>query len=318
MNGLAGLYGAGATGYTLLKLAVGDSLPLTFYLNVFVHLLWIPALALLPYFLWRRNRLVSGLLALPAAAFTLSYAPMFMPKAITIPPGAREFTLATFNIYKDAYDHRRTIQTIHEMDADIVALQELTRDAAQAISRALADEYPYRAFHPNRRDPAAGQGVLSRYPILDDEYWVIRRGHQRVTIDLDGTHLTLYNTHPHQTFAHWAFEMQWRTEEIDEVLRRAAEDAGPVILAGDFNMTDQTDDYARVAARYQDAFRASGWGLGYTFPDTTNERWPFLPLLARIDYIFHNAALTTAEIHVWHSAGGSDHRPIKAKLALLP
>lgn len=317
-NMAATFYGMVATAYTLLKFAVGDTRELTFNYNVFVHLLWMPALVLLPISVYRRNKIVSAVLALPAAVFIISYMPLFLPRFPNIPANAREFTLATFNIYKDAYDHPKTIETIREMDADIVNLQELTNGAAQMIFEELSVEYPYMALHPNRRDPAAGQGVLSRYPILEDEYWVLRRGHQRVSIDLEGTEIVLYNTHPHQTFASYAFEIQYRTREIENVLERAAQEEGPVIIAGDFNMTDQTDDYSRVTANYTDAFRAMGWGLGFTFPDTTNQRRPLLPLLARIDYIFYNEQIAASQVYVWHNSGGSDHRPIWAKLALLP
>ena len=46
----------------------------------------------------------------------------------------------------------------------------------------------------------------------------------------------------------------------------------PILIAGDFNMTDQTDDYRRLTAKFSDTFREVGWGMGFTFPDAAREK----------------------------------------------
>lgn len=47
--------------------------------------------------------------------------------------------------------------------ADVLAVQELTPELAEALSNALAAEFPHRALRP--RDRAAGVGLWSRHPI---------------------------------------------------------------------------------------------------------------------------------------------------------
>ena len=96
------------------------------------------------------------------------------------------------------------------------------------------------------------------------------------------------------------------------------------MIVGDFNMTDQSDDYWRIAARYRDTYREVGWGMGFTFPDFSMVRaipgrlsmLNFIRPMARIDYVFHNDDFQAVEAHVWPSSGGSDHRPLYAVLAL--
>jgi endonuclease/exonuclease/phosphatase (EEP) superfamily protein YafD len=243
-------------------------------------------------------------------------------RAATPAPGIPQLTLLTYNLASQAQNLEGAIAIIRDANADLVNLQELSQGAAARFSAEFADEYPYQSLHPQADDPIPGQGFLSRYPITADDYWRIHLGHQRVQLDVDGTAITVYNPHPIQPLVYNGFAQ--RAEEITEVLARAENESGPLIIAGDFNMTDQSEDYGRIAARYTDSYREAGWGLGLTFPadapgaqaipgQITGVPWPLL----RIDYIFHNAAFQALETHVWPVSGGSDHRPLFARLALI-
>ncbi len=121
--------------------------------------------------------------------------------------------------------------------------------------------------------------------------------------------------------------MQLHRAEVDEILRRATQDEGAVIIAGDFNMTDQADDYRRLVQQYSDTYREVGWGLGLTFPDCSYAcavpvNASLLKLvgrpLARIDFIFHSADLQPLSARVWPTSGGSDHRPVVVEFAGRP
>ena len=121
------------------------------------------------------------------------------------------------------------------------------------------------------------------------------------------------------------FSTRPRGQEIDSVLEQAAQDTGAVLIMGDFNMTDQNEDYQRITARFGDSFRAVGRGMGFTFPDLSTfqslpDYWPLpvrlFPFL-RLDYVFHNASFRPITAHIWPNAGGSDHRPVWVELALI-
>ena len=222
------------------------------------------------------------------------------------------------------------VSIMRECDADIISLQELSREAADCFKTALNDLYPHQALYPDAI-PSRGQGVLSRFPITAQHYWqnphIAKHtlGHLRVQLNVDGTTITLYNAHPiHPGMGDNGFSTRPRGAEIDVVLAKAAQDSGPVLIMGDFNMTDQSEDYQRIVQQYDDSFGAVGKGMGFTFPDLSDFQslpsyWP-LPVrlfrFLRLDYIFHNRYFQPLHAHVWPTAGGSDHRPVFALLAL--
>jgi vancomycin resistance protein VanJ len=54
-----------------------------------------------------------------------------------------------------------------------------------------------------------------------------------------------------------------RSPEIQDLVQRVEREIQPGIVAGDFNITDETQDYYRVQKVMQDSFRKSG--LGWDF-----------------------------------------------------
>jgi endonuclease/exonuclease/phosphatase (EEP) superfamily protein YafD len=312
---LTGAYGLSVAGFLLLHFTVGERWALVALFNTFLHLLLLPSVALLPVSLLFR-RWVAALLVAPAfAAFTLAYGGQFLPKG-----GASEaesFTLLTYNVLADNTAYAQMLAVVQSADPDVVALQELRSEAAYYLASNLRAIYPHQALHPDATG-YAGQAVFSRYPISNDDYWQLYQSGQRVTIELPSKAVTLYSTH---MAIPWVrnFDTSNRTEEVNDLLLRAENDAGPVLIAGDFNMTDWAADYGRVTARYADSYREVGWGMGFTFPafSPTNPQLAFLPPLARIDYVFHDHAFQALESTVLPDTGGSDHHPLLVRLRLL-
>lgn len=320
---LIGAYGISTTGFLALRFLVGESWTVIAVFNSFAHLLMLPALLLVPVLLLLRRPRLLVLLAAPAIFMIVTYGPVFIPRE-PVSADTPRLHLLTYNIMAQT-DASEPIAIIREAGADVVALQELGADAAAQIADELAEMYPHQALHPVPGDDIAGGGILSRVPLLDDEFWQIHLGHQRVVLDMDGWTITIFNTHPVQPFIPGGFEK--RGEEIRAVLARAQATAGPVIVMGDFNMSDLADPYADMTAHFTDAYRQVGWGMGFTFPAgrpyfgyTASQPPPELasvPLLVRLDYIFHSAAFRAVSAQVWPEAGGSDHRPLWVALEAL-
>jgi endonuclease/exonuclease/phosphatase family metal-dependent hydrolase len=80
----------------------------------------------------------------------------------------------------------------------------------------------------------------------------------------------------------------------------------PVIIAGDFNLPGLSPALGALA-RYQDGFRAAGWGFGYTYA-VGRRRW------LRLDRIYASSALRFVHFEVGRHTTASDHHCVVADL----
>lgn len=328
---LSALYGLVASLFLLLRKPLSEDNKLVSLFNAFAHLLMLPALVLLPLSIVLRRPRVALFQLLPALTFFKDYNRFFLPRTMIAPANMRrQLKVLTYNIHGEAEILEPMVSILRACDADLIALQELSHEAADCFKADLQERYPYMALYPHPQ-ASRGQGVLSRFPITAENYWqnphIAKHtlGHLRVQLDVDGRPITLYNAHPiHPGMGDDGFSTRPRGAEIDVVLAQASRDTTPILIMGDFNMTDQSEDYQRITARFGDSFGAVGSGMGFTFPDLSDFQslpsyWP-LPVrlfrFLRLDYIFYNADFQPLHAYVWPTAGGSDHRPVFAVLAL--
>jgi vancomycin resistance protein VanJ len=324
--GMVGIYGVFVTLVLILRLTVGEQWQIISRLNNMLHLLMMPALILLPVCLVARRARLSLLMFPACVTFISAYGIMFIPRSISVPENAPKITFLTYNLQAEETLLDPMVQNIRAAQADIVALQEMSGAAASRFEAEFADSYPYRALHPEPNGAYHGRGILSRYPIIEDDAWPVEYPIpvrlQRAEIDINGTPLTLYNMHapPQYPIFDGPYDVQPRKAQIADLLDMAGEDEGAVVLLGDFNTTDLDENYAHITTQFRDSFREIGWGLGFTNPDWWHDnprKGPsFIPMYHRIDYVFHNDAFQAVEARVWPSSGGSDHRPLYVVLAL--
>lgn len=301
-----------------------------FLKTLIVFALWGAPVAALVAVLMRRWPLVALLMPL-VAAFTIYYLPWYLPRAPQAPPDAPRLTVATFNILRDGQGMDEMLAVIRKMDADIIALQEFGKVSEAYFTEMLQDLYPHHATFPQegRYTYFYGQGVYSKYPIVEREYWreedlPISHGNMRVVLDINGADVVLYNVHP------WP-SIQWNRQlanfgivydankdishsvAFDRLIKRIkAEGDVPLILVGDLNMSEQYTEYADVSALLTDVHRAAGWGMGYTYPDI----YLFRPVL-RLDYVFVSDHFAPLALTTYHDSTVSDHLPVKAEIALI-
>lgn len=286
------------------------------FINSFVQVFWLPAVLLLPLcLLFRQKRLV--LMLLPTASiFLWSYGGQFI--AETQP--AAQLTVLSYNALAINTQQAAIIDFLAASDADIIALQEVSIATADAIRRDLTERYPYQALHP-LDNPYQGQGILSRYPILEDSYWQYdwlkhNLGHQRVVIQVaESTPLVVYNSHPtHPGMQGAFFNPRYRYCEVADVLGRTLAESERVLWLGDFNFQDTSSDYDLLRPYYRDSFKEVGWGLGWTFP----VHHAFAPLLLRLDYVWYGEGLVAKTAEVGTTSMGSDHYPLTVTLDIMP
>ncbi len=308
-----------------LSLGLSEDVPVVGMVKSVLQLALLPSLALFPLSLLSRRWRLTILMTPVILALILMYGVYFVPRSVAAAAnGETILTLLSFNIEAPPDDEMDSlVEIIRSSGADMVGIQELSLPAAGRFNLALDDLYPYRALRP-QEDRHQGQGFLSKYPIVADDYWRLETapslGHQRVEVTVDGRRVVVFNTHPIPPYSIGrGVQAVSHSREIDDLIQRANDETAPVILLGDFNMTDQFDDYERLTAQYVDTYREAGAiGFGFTYPTTSpiGNEWRMPPLL-RIDYIFHDESFRGLSARVGQTSGSSDHLPLYAELALV-
>jgi endonuclease/exonuclease/phosphatase (EEP) superfamily protein YafD len=278
----------------------------------------------------RRRELWAGALLLLALGVVM-HGGLFLSRPAEVPESTPTLRVMTYNALGYSARPEEVLAVIREVEADVVAFQELNPLVATALQDELADLYPYRLL--DAKPGVDGMGLISRYPLTSTEealpgYWVGTP--QVVRMDYEGRAVTLLNLHALPIVAGGPqlqnAILRAREEGLMGVVEYVAAQSDPVLVLGDFNMGDQTRAYALLQPVLDDAWRQAGRGLGHTWPGGTAEEGATLSIVgrrivpdwwARLDYIFYSAAwqATDAQIGPWD--GVSDHRPVVATLALV-
>jgi vancomycin resistance protein VanJ len=326
INALITLIVAGYTlGVTLplfVSLVFGDRWwPVALY-NTFAHLLWIPALMLVPLLLILRRWRAALLVLPPALAFLLIFGIRFLPRPVPEVTGRPSpLSVMTYNIQWRDSNYADTISIIENADAEIVAIQELGMEAANILEAELLDRYPYSELHPQDWG-IYGQGIFSKYPISSSnlsDYWQSEGsfGNQRAVIEYKDLELAVYNVHPvHPRVSGRFFDPGLRAIGISDILQTIdQDDFSYMILLGDFNMPELSSDYRAITASFSDVYGEAGQGLGLTYTYNYGRLYGLLPPILRLDYIFTGSYISPRAAQVLPS-GGSDHRPVYAELSV--
>ena len=322
------LYGAGIVLWFLLHLTIGDRLGWLALVSTFApYLFWPLPIALIVTLVVGRRAWLPMLLAV--LVFAIEYGTLFDFGLLDRTPAEGEpITVVSFNSWGYSESPETAQAIVASGTPDIVVLQELSSATAAVIDRDLAGIYPYRLMEPANR-----KGILSRYPLTDasdslpsDLRWFT----QTAEVDIGGLHVTVYNVHLYATTVlsdlaagrsvvdGLAGGAAAREEQAAALAQDVAARAGPVIVAGDLNTTDQSTAYALLTRHLDDAHRQAGSGFGHTFPAYRGSFHgvPILPRAVRIDMILYSSDFQAVESRVVPEHGESDHNPVWATLIM--
>ena len=233
------------------------------------------------------------------------------------------FRVATYNIHKCVgVDRRlrpeRIVEVLQEIDADIIAMQEVLcvqgqedqHDQAHFIAHELGLDF---RLGENRqlKGGAYGNVVLSRFPIVATRNHDIsiagreQRGCLRVDIDLHGQQpMHIYNVHLGTSFTERRHQARKLLQE--DVLKNG-DHTGPRVLLGDFNEWTRGLTSRLLTEHFQNADIRLQLGRKRTYPGLL----PFLHL----DHIYFDESLELVEARLHRSRKAliaSDHLPIVA------
>ena len=208
------------------------------------------------------------------------------------PPPDVPVRLVTANVFFDNTQPAEAMETLLASDADVEVAVETSpefRDLLEA--RDLA--HPYAV----QDDQLV---VRSRYPVtaMTDPPDVPARRILRVTVEAPSGPFVLYAVHALNPLSESTFadQLDW----VDRLRASAGRETTPVVIAGDFNMSDRQLGYRRLTADLRDAVTSAGWGHS-TYPHGI---WG--PLLLRIDHVFVSPEWCSARARTFELPG-SDH-----------
>jgi endonuclease/exonuclease/phosphatase (EEP) superfamily protein YafD len=184
----------------------------------------------------------------------------------------------------------------------VVALQELTPDVAEALEAdsEIDERYPYRILRP--REGVLGMGLLSSIPLVEGDSGVHPMFLGAGILMPDGSRLDIVNGHPLPpkiaSIAGVPSGLDTRQRDLDLGYLRNALDRAPdperVLLVGDLNTTPSEPGFGIVADGLQDLHAEVASGTGFTWRPAFLER--LNAGLLRIDHVLAGAALQPVAI----------------------
>ena len=328
------IYTAFWTSYLILRFLFGERQGLLAFASNFVPASLLPVLLVPIIGYKRRDWLLSIAGSLLTIFLLLEYGSRFLPRSLIPIRNKYSLTILSHNTGQNLPGYENRYRLITDIDADIVLLQEVTDEFIQRYGQELAVNYPHMAIGPGQkdRDQTVRMGILSKYPIVDVlDFKLAEDGlvfQQRAVIDYKGLNIAVYNIHTtfpwlylreNSTFNHIRFPIYddvVRRSEIDKLYTLITNEQLPVLLGGDFNFGDQSDDYRKIQdAGLVDVYRNVGYGFGFTWPINRTPSVSIKPAIPfiRVDYIFHSPDFHPIASKLLRETG-SDHRPIWSEL----
>jgi len=218
----------------------------------------------------------------------------------------------TYNVHKcRGLDGRasasRIAGVLGEIDADVIALQEVLEHQAETISRDLGFEFALGETR-RHRGYAYGNVVLSRFPIREMRNYDLsvrgreERGCLRADLAVDGTVLHVFNVHLGTAFLERRY--QGRRLIAPELLN-ATEIESPRIVMGDFNEWTQGLATRLLRSHLVSADLRAHLQRSRTYPGV-------LPVF-HLDHIYYDPMLHLERLMLWRTPKAlvaSDHLPL--------
>jgi vancomycin resistance protein VanJ len=237
---------------------------------------------------------VAGLTAL----WLLMFATTVWPKGAS----GGDLRVLTHNVSSDNTSTQKTAEALLDVNADLIALEEVTGTNDAILRKAFAESYPHVAV-------VSTVGLWSRYPINSAEPLDLGLSWARAlraVVETDHGDVSVYVVHLASVrVGILGFSSSQRDIAIgllaDEV---EADPVRQVIVMGDFNGSSYDRALSPLLDQVRSAQRLAGRGFGFS--------WPAQFPMARIDQILVRGLEPR---RAWVMARtGSDHRPVVANL----
>jgi endonuclease/exonuclease/phosphatase (EEP) superfamily protein YafD len=253
-------------------------------------------------FAWlRRFRWMAA--AATAAAIALApVAPWYVGRDAAPEVAGRPYVkLLVSNVYYRNYHKRRLLDLVEAESPDVVGLVEVNSGWLRRLKR-LRVRYAYHYEVPD--ESYIGLALYSRFPLENARVLALPGEPSSpaiaATLKAPGGDVEIVIAHPSSPVG--AEFIQRRNEVIRELAKYVRDAGGPLVIAGDFNLTMWNAGYrplVEVAGLHN---ARQGYGVGPTWPAIWKAGVPIDQILATPDVHFRNFRVL--------GAVGSDHLPV--------
>ena len=230
------------------------------------------------------------------------------PASTSAAPG-RPVRVLSANVFFYNRETERLRVLIARERPDIVVLQEFALHWPATL-KGLPPAYRFHVTHRGTdgaivsRHPIRAKGVLGAGELRFAPVWA--------DIDVGGTLVRVIGVHTALPLDRWGYRNQSRY--LDVVAKAARDFGGPVIVAGDFNLTHWTGRFSRFSAAGRLRRVAPTGLLARTwYPPTLGALAPVLAL--PIDHVLVRGPIRVVDARIGPEIG-SDHRPQIVNLRL--
>ena len=244
----------------------------------------------------------AGWLAMAAVALLALNIWWQAPLFTTDGGGAPVLRVASVNATFGNVDPKAVVELVQDRQIDILAMQELTPAAVDALKAAgLDDELTFSMTRP--ADGVAGIGLWSRYPMTAEALGGFSANAIAGQIDTPDGMLLVDAVHP---AAPGVLDHTLWSEDFARLSAVLAANIGPSLVLGDFNATRDHSEFRELERLgYDDAADQAGAGFAMTFPEERTP-WP----LVTIDHSMVRDTGLTALLLKTVTLPGADHRAI--------
>ncbi|WP_082618556.1 endonuclease/exonuclease/phosphatase family protein [Oerskovia sp. Root22] len=274
---------------------------------------WVVPLALLvaATALAVRRRLLAILCAVALAAQAAWVAPFFVPGQGIEADAQGTLRVLTVNAYFGQADAAAVVRLVHDQDADVLAVVELTADFHDRLEAAGIEAVMPHHLDAKVGTGSPGSGLWSRTALTDPDTteWSTF-AMPAATVDVDGTPVRVTAVHPVPPLPE--ITGVWH-QEMADLARRAHDEPLPQVLLGDFNSTyDHASFRAVLGDRFHDATRTAGRGLNLSWP--VGER---IPTFLDLDHVVVDEGMRVDDLTSL-AVPGSDHRALAVTVQVAP
>jgi len=232
------------------------------------------------------------------------------PENILANENKTTFSVMMLNVEAKNTGYQKAIQTIKEIDPDILLLEEFTHEW-RANTKELNGLFPYSFGSP--QIDCSGNMMYSKYPLEDMEIKAVGLYERPTLVSkvlIKGRKINIVGTHPVPPIGRERAEL--RNGHLLDVARITSELNGSIVLLGDFNTTPFSNLFKMIVKISGLNDSMQGYGPQLSWP-----AWylPINPFLIPIDHCLVSKDIKVLDRTIGPYAG-SDHYPLILQLAI--